>query len=90
MQRVTMGRKLATALAVAAAGVATVMGAETSSSLLAPVMNLESVVQGLFVAVVVALIVVKMRAPKLKLPPGPVALPIVGNWLQVSPRSSLR
>jgi trans-cinnamate 4-monooxygenase len=69
--------------ALAAAGVSSVTAAESASSFLAPVMNLESVVQGLFVAVVVALIIVKLRAPKLKLPPGPVALPIVGNWLQV-------
>lgn len=42
------------------------------------------VVQGLFVAGVVGLIVMKLlRAPKMKLPPGPLALPIVGSWLQV-------
>lgn len=47
-------------------------------------MGLESAVQGLLVAVLVGLLIAKVRAPKLKLPPGTVALPIVGNWLQVS------
>ena len=42
------------------------------------------VVQGLFVTVVVSLIVMKLlRAPRMKLPPGPLALPLVGSWLQV-------
>ena len=38
------------------------------------------VVQGLFVAVVVGLTVTKLlRAPRMKMPPGPLVLPIVGN-----------
>ena len=80
---------MAMAMAVAGAGVARVLaveegvGSRAGAGFLAPVMNLESVVQALLVAVVVGLIVVKLRAPKLKMPPGPVALPVVGNWLQV-------
>ncbi|CAM6045004.1 unnamed protein product [Sphagnum compactum] len=46
-------------------------------------LNFTTLLQALFVAVVVGIVVVKLRAPKLKLPPGPLALPIVGNWLQV-------
>jgi hypothetical protein len=49
----------------------------------APLLTLQNVVQGLCVAVFVAVVIMKLRAPKLKLPPGPVALPVVGNWLQV-------
>lgn len=49
-----------------------------------PMLNLQNVVQGLCVAVFVAIVIMKLRAPKLKLPPGPIALPVVGNWLQVS------
>lgn len=82
------------AVAMAGAGAARVMAVEDAGSragvsFLAPVLNLESVVQGLLVAVVVGLIIAKLRAPKLKLPPGPVALPIVGNWLQVCSRCSV-
>ena len=54
----------------------------------APMLTVQNVVQGLCVAVFVAVVVMKLRAPKLKLPPGPVALPVVGNWLQVC-RSAL-
>lgn len=51
---------------------------------LAPMFTFQNVMQGLAVAVFVAIVIVKLRAPKLKLPPGPIALPVVGNWLQVS------
>lgn len=47
-------------------------------------LSIARVVQGLFVAGVVGLIVMKLlRAPRMKLPPGPLALPLVGSWLQV-------
>ncbi len=59
--------------------VASVLSSSSSSSWL----NFTTLLQALFVAVVVGIVVVKLRAPKLKLPPGPLALPIVGNWLQV-------
>lgn len=58
--------------------VASVLSSSSSSWL-----NFTTLLQALFVAVVVGIVVVKLRAPKLKLPPGPLALPIVGNWLQV-------
>lgn len=47
-------------------------------------LSIARVVQGLFVAGVVGLIVMRLlRAPRMKLPPGPLALPLVGSWLQV-------
>lgn len=46
-------------------------------------LNFGRVAQGLAVAIVVSVVVAKLRAPRMKLPPGPIALPIVGNWLQV-------
>lgn len=51
---------------------------------LAPMCTFTNVVQGLCIAVFVGIVIMKLRAPKLNLPPGPVALPVVGNWLQVS------
>ncbi|KAG2285883.1 hypothetical protein Bca52824_045487 [Brassica carinata] len=36
-----------------------------------------------FVAVVLATVVSKLRGKKLKLPPSPIPIPIFGNWLQV-------
>ncbi|KAL8129848.1 hypothetical protein V2J09_019003 [Rumex salicifolius] len=38
---------------------------------------------GLFTAVVLAIVISKLRGKKYKLPPGPVPVPIFGNWLQV-------
>lgn len=37
----------------------------------------------LLVAVAVGVIIMKLMAPRMKLPPGPLAFPIVGNWFQV-------
>lgn len=45
--------------------------------------NLEKGLLAVFAVVMGTLIVQKLRAKKLKLPPGPMAVPIFGNWLQV-------
>ncbi|KAF7009191.1 LOW QUALITY PROTEIN: hypothetical protein CFC21_023773 [Triticum aestivum] len=44
---------------------------------------LEKLLVGLFASVLVAVAVSKLRGRKLRLPPGPVPVPIFGNWLQV-------
>lgn len=44
---------------------------------------LEKVLLGVFFAIVVAAAVSKLRGRKFKLPPGPIPVPIFGNWLQV-------
>ncbi|XP_047971335.1 trans-cinnamate 4-monooxygenase-like [Salvia hispanica] len=43
----------------------------------------EKALIALFSAIVVAALVSKVRGRKLKLPPGPISVPIFGNWLQV-------
>ncbi|KAL2317367.1 hypothetical protein Fmac_031243 [Flemingia macrophylla] len=44
---------------------------------------LEKTLLGLFLAAVVAIAVSKLRGRRFKLPPGPLPVPIFGNWLQV-------
>ncbi|KAG6403546.1 hypothetical protein SASPL_135770 [Salvia splendens] len=44
---------------------------------------LEKALIGLFSAIVVAAVVSKLRGKKFNLPPGPIPIPIFGNWLQV-------
>ncbi|KAH7315579.1 hypothetical protein KP509_21G055600 [Ceratopteris richardii] len=43
----------------------------------------ETALLSLFVIVLASIAVVQWFKPKLRLPPGPVAVPIFGNWLQV-------
>ncbi|KAL1816924.1 trans-cinnamate 4-monooxygenase [Daucus carota subsp. sativus] len=44
---------------------------------------LEKALLGLFIATIVAITISKLRGKKLKLPPGPLPVPVFGNWLQV-------
>nr|WKA13889.1 trans-cinnamate 4-monooxygenase [Impatiens morsei] len=44
---------------------------------------LEKALIGLFIAIVLAVTVSKLRGKKFKLPPGPLPVPVFGNWLQV-------
>nr|CAD1828891.1 unnamed protein product [Ananas comosus var. bracteatus] len=44
---------------------------------------MEKALLGLFAAVTVAIVVAKLAGKRFRLPPGPSAMPVVGNWLQV-------
>ncbi|KAL0844070.1 hypothetical protein Bca101_017316 [Brassica carinata] len=43
----------------------------------------ENYLIAVFMAVVLATMISKLRGKKLKLPPGPIPVPVFGNWLQV-------
>ncbi|KAF8010499.1 hypothetical protein BT93_J1202 [Corymbia citriodora subsp. variegata] len=44
---------------------------------------LEKALLGLFAAAIVAITVSKLRGKRFRLPPGPLPVPVFGNWLQV-------
>uniref|UniRef100_A0A0C9RXD6 trans-cinnamate 4-monooxygenase n=1 Tax=Wollemia nobilis TaxID=56998 RepID=A0A0C9RXD6_9CONI len=46
-------------------------------------MDMEKALVALFFIIVGAILVKKMKSKKTRLPPGPLAVPIFGNWLQV-------
>jgi Cytochrome P450 len=44
---------------------------------------LEKALLGLFAAITLAIVIAKLHGKRLRLPPGPMPVPIFGNWLQV-------
>nr|ADF28536.1 cinnamate 4-hydroxylase [Selaginella moellendorffii] len=79
-----MDRGSATLLAVAA--MINVASAAEEAALAAAAsspLRLETVLFGLLALVLGAILASRALGPKLKLPPGPPAVPIFGNWLQV-------
>ncbi|XP_068645056.1 trans-cinnamate 4-monooxygenase [Aristolochia californica] len=44
---------------------------------------LQKALLALFASSVVAIVIAKLRGKKFKLPPGPIPVPVFGNWLQV-------
>ncbi|KZV36001.1 trans-cinnamate 4-monooxygenase [Dorcoceras hygrometricum] len=44
---------------------------------------LEKSLIGVFLAIVIATVISKLRGKKFRLPPGPIPVPVFGNWLQI-------
>ncbi|XP_021716766.1 trans-cinnamate 4-monooxygenase [Chenopodium quinoa] len=44
---------------------------------------LQKALYAIFFAIIVAIVISKLKGRKFKLPPGPIPVPIFGNWLQV-------
>uniref|UniRef100_A0AAU8GF87 trans-cinnamate 4-monooxygenase n=1 Tax=Sparganium stoloniferum TaxID=203643 RepID=A0AAU8GF87_SPAST len=44
---------------------------------------LEKTLLGLFASILIAILVSKLRGKRFRLPPGPLPVPVFGNWLQV-------
>ena len=46
-------------------------------------LELEKAMLGIFLGIMIAIFISKLRRKQFKLPPGPTPVPIFGNWLQV-------